>query len=193
MAHHVRQNRAPDTSYMTFRQIHSRRSVAQHGDLVTDSDIGESPVTRWIAYAIDYDDITSNAAADAHVINLTVPRGTVVRDAMVRVDLAWTSESADDVDIGDSNDPDGYADGLNLSTSVGTTPVWHRDASAAYINKASDISAGVSGAQYYVSGGAVVVTFKTAFVSSPPTAGRAIVFLEVISYNEPQSSEWTNV
>ena len=190
-ANHVRQSRAPDTKYVTFKTVHSARSVTMDGDLSTDVDIGESPVARWFGYAIQYSDIASNAAGDAHVINLSIPRGTLFKDCYVRVDTAWTSEGADDVDIGDSNVADGYADALDWSASVGTTPVWHRDANADYIDYDADIAAGTTGAQYYVDGGTVVITFNTAFTSAVPTAGRAIVWLETISYNEPQGSEWT--
>ena len=190
-AEHVRQSRAPDTKYVTFKIVHSARSATMDGDLSTDVDLGESPVARWFGYAIDYADIASNAAGSAHVINLSIPRGTLLKDCLVRVDTAWTTEGADDIDIGDSNIVNGYADDLDWSTSVGTTPVWHRDANAVYVNTASDIAAGATGAQYYPNGGTVVVTFNTAFTSSVPTAGRAIVWLETISYHEPQGSEWT--
>ncbi len=190
-AYHVRQERAPDTEYMTFKRVHSARSVTMDGDLSTDADFGYSPVARWLGFAIKYDYITSNSAGDAHIINLSIPRGTLLKDCYVRVDTAWTSEGADDIDIGDSNVADGYADALNWSASVGTTPVWHRDANADYIDYDADIAAGTTGAQYYVNGGTVVITFNTAFTSSVPTAGRAVVWLETISYNEPQGSEWT--
>ena len=190
-AFHVRQERAPDTEYMTFKRVHSARSVTMDGDLSTDTDLGYSPVTRWFSYAIQYSDIESNSAGDAHVINLSIPRGTLLKDCYVRVDTAWTSEGADDIDIGDSNIANGFADALNWSASVGTTPVWHHDTSVAYLLATNDIAQATTGAQYYPNGGAVVVTFNTAFTSSVPTAGRAIVFLETISYNEPQGSEWT--
>lgn len=191
-AEYVRRKKAPDTAYMTFKRVHSSRSVIMDADLSTDADVGYSPVTRWLTFAIDYEDIASNSAGDAHVINLAIPRGALIKDCFVRIDTAWTSESADDVDIGDSNTTAGYADGLDWSTSVGTTPVWQRDASGAdYIDTTTDITAGSAGAQYYKNGGTVVVTFKTAFTSSVPTAGRSIIFLETISYNEPQGSEWT--
>ena len=187
----VRRKKAPDTEYMTFKTVHSARSAVMDGDLSTDADIGESPVARWIAYAIDYADIASNSAGSAQVINLPIPRGTMLKDCYVRIDTAWTSEGADDVDIGDSNTVNGYADGLDWSSSVGTTPVWQRDASGAdYIDTTTDITAGSAGAQYYPNGGVVIVTFNTAFVASLPTAGRSIIFLETISYNEPQGSEW---
>ena len=191
-AEHVRQSRAPDTAYMTFKTVHSARSATMDGDLSTDADIGESPVTRWFSFAIDYEDIASNSAGSAQVINLSIPRGTMLKDCYVRIDTAWTGEDADDVDIGDSNTVNGYADGLDWSASVGTTPVWQRDASGAdYIDTTTDITATSAGAQYYPNGGTVIVTFNTAFVASLPTAGRSIVFLETISYNEPQGSEWT--
>lgn len=189
-AQDVRKKRSPETTYMTFKRTFSQRATAD-GDAVTDTDIGIGPVTRWIAKSFDYSDIASNAAGNAFVVELPVPRGTFIMDCYLRLDQAFTSENADDVDIGDSNLVAGWADALNLSTSVGTTPVWYRDADAAYTNKASDISAATTGAQYYKDGGNVLVTFKTAFSSSPPTAGRAIVFLKTLSYNEPQNSEWT--
>jgi hypothetical protein len=191
-AYHVRQKRAPDTEYMTFKTIHSARSVVMDGDLSTDADIGYSPVSRWLGFAIQYSDITSNDAGDAQIINLSIPRGTLLMDCYVRVDTAWTSEGAADIDIGDSNIVNGYADALDWSAAVGTTPVWHRDADAVYIDiDAADIVQGTTGAQYYPNGGTVLVTFNTAFVATVPTAGRAVVFLKTISYNEPQGSEWT--
>jgi hypothetical protein len=189
-AEDVRKERNPWTSYITVKRMHSQRATAD-GDTVTDATIGQGPFTYYIAKAFDYDDIVSNAAGSAFVVNIPVPRGSLIKDCMLRVDAAFTLESLADLDIGDSNQADGWADGLDLSAAVTTNPLWHRDASAVYVNKASDISAGATGAQYYTEGGVIVCTVNDAFTTTPPTTGRAIIFLETLSYNEPLNSEWT--
>ena len=84
----VRRKKAPDTEYMMFRTVHSARSVIMDGDLSTDADIGESPVARWFAFAIDYADIASNSAGSAQVINLPIPRGAILKDCY-RHGLDW--------------------------------------------------------------------------------------------------------
>lgn len=186
-APHARGERAPGTKYMTFQQVYSKRSTYM-GDAVTDVDTGASPVTRWLTYALSYADFASNSGGTADVLNCLVPRGSMVFDSFLRLDTAFAGNGAADVDIGDSNQANGYQDGLDLSTDPSTTPLWFRDANALYIDKTSDITAGSAGAQYYVDGGAVVVKISTA----PPTAGYAILFLATISYCEPQNSEWTD-
>jgi hypothetical protein len=115
---------------MQFAKVRSSRS-ALDGDATTDVDTGASPVTRWLTYAFDYADRVSNAGGTAWVINCLVPRGSLVFDAMVRLD------------------------------QPGTTPIWIRDADAVYVNKTSDISAGATGPQYYVDGGVVVIVLAT--------------------------------
>lgn len=189
-AEDVRKERNPWTSYVTVKRMHSQRATAD-GDAVTDVTIGQGPFTYYIAKAFDYDDIVSNAAGSAFVVNIPVPRGSLIIDCMLRVDQAFTSESLDDLNIGDSNQASGWADALDLSTTVTTNPLWHRDSNAVYADKTGDIAAGATGAQYYTEGGVVICTVATAFTTSPPTAGRAIIFLETLSYNEPLSSEWT--
>jgi len=182
----ARKERATDTTYVTFKQVHSYRDVLE-GDASSDVDTGKSPVTRWLTYVFDYADLASNTGGTAVVTNCLVPRGSLIVDCFLRLDEAFDGDGADTVDIGDSNVADGYAVDLDLTTAPGTTALWFRDANAVYINKASDISAGATGAQYYREGGAVIV----AIGETVPTQGKAIVFLVSPSYNEPLNSEWT--
>lgn len=184
-APYVRSNLAPDTEYVSFKQVHSARDTARDG--VTDSDTGRSPIGRYLAYAFDYADVVSATDGSAWVVNCIVPRGSLIRDALLRLDEEFDGTNADSVEIGDSNQASGYAAAIDLTAVPGDTPLWYRDADALYVNRASDVAAGATGAQYYQHGGVVVVLLAT---GDAPTTGRAILFLETISYCEDQDAEW---
>jgi hypothetical protein len=171
---------------MQFKKVHSKRAVLD-GDATTEVDSGASPITRWLAYAFDYADRVSNSGETAWIINCLVPRGSLIMDAMVRLDQAFDGTAANSVEIGDANQASGYAAAIDLTQDPGTTPIWIRDANAVYVDTTNDISAGSTGAQYYKEGGVVIVVLST----TVPTQGRALLFLETPSYNEPQNSEWT--
>jgi hypothetical protein len=158
------------------------------GDATTDRDTGKSPVTRWLSYAFDHADVVSNAGGTAWVVNCLVPRGSIIYDALIRLDEAFDGTDADSVEVGDSNQASGWAAAIDLTQDPGTTPILIRDADAVYTDRTSDASAGATGPQYYKDGGAVIVTLCT---GDPPTQGKAILLLRTISYNEPPESEWT--
>jgi len=185
---HARGRREPNTAYMTFKQIHSQRSATLDGDPSTDVDLGRSPVTRWLAYAFDFDDGGSNTDG-RYTYSFLVPRGTIVMDAIVRLDTEWDG-SGSDINIGDSNQASGYHDAVDLTSAVTTTPILKRDANAVYIDiDAADIVAGTTGYQIYYNGGTVLAVA----VGDPTTMtqGQAILFLKTLSYHEPLNSEWT--
>lgn len=179
----ARKSAAPDTTYVTFKQVFGQREYTVDG--VDDADTGKSPISRWLAYAIDYSDFVSSATGTPVEATCLIPRGTLIIDCYVRVDTAFAGGTSTAVDVGDSNDADGWAVNLDLTTATTTTSIWERDPDAAYTNKASDVAQGTSGAQFYRDGGVVRVT-----MASFPTAGEMILFLETISYHEDQSKEW---
>jgi hypothetical protein len=181
----ARSKSAPDTYYATFKQVRAQRATAD-GDAVSDVDTGRSPISRWLTYAFQYSDKVSNAAGSAWVVKCLVPRGSIVLDALVRLDEAFNGTGADSVEIGDSDQASGYAAAIDLTTSVANGPVIFRDANAVYVNKASDASAGSTGPQYYEDGGVVEIELATTL----PTQGKALLFLHTISYNEDQAAEW---
>lgn len=182
----ARGDRAQSTAYFQFEEVRQARSTLW-GDQTTDVNTGASPVTRWLAYAMDYADRVSNTAGTAWVIQCLVPEGSFVYDCVVRLDQAFDGTGANSVEIGDSNQASGWAAAQDLTQDPGTTPIWIRDNDAVYTNRASDISQGATGGQYYQNGGVVEVVLATTL----PTQGRAVLFLRTISYNEPQNSEWT--
>lgn len=181
----ARSKSAPDTYYATFKQVRAQRATAD-GDAVSDVDTGKSPISRWLTYALQYSDKVSNAAGSAWVLKCLIPRGSIVLDAIVRLDEAFDGTGADSVEIGDSDQASGYAAALDFTTAVTTDAVIFRDADAVYVNKASDASDGSTGPQYYPDGGVVEVEIAT----TVPTQGKALLFLHTISYNEDQAAEW---
>jgi hypothetical protein len=148
---------------------------------------GRSPTSRWLAKAFDYSDLVSTDAGTAALVKVNVPEGSIVTDCMVRLDEVFDGTGANAIDVGDSNVADGWAVNLDLTTSVASVPVIFRDANAVYTNKASDCSAGSTGAQLYMTGGVITIGNWT----TPPTQGQGIIFLHIISYHEAQGAEWS--
>ena len=185
---HVRGKRAPDTAYTTFKTVHSQRSATRDGDPNTDVDLGSSPITRWLSYAFTFEDGASNTDG-RYTYSFLVPRGSIIMDAMVRLDEEWDGTGSD-VNIGDSSQASGYADALDLTSAITTTPILKRDASAVYVDKdAADIVAGTTSFQIYINGGTVLAVAQGSPINM--TQGKAILFLKTLSYHEPLDSEWT--
>lgn len=169
-----RSEKGADTQYFSFKIVRDQRSGLGTGAVVAE-DVGYSPITRWLAYAVNYDDAVSGAAITARA---GIPAGTIVLEGgLVRVDQAWGALT---LNIGDGTDADGWGVGVDISTAG--VLLWDRD--AAY--NTGDPVAGTSGPQYYQNGGELILTF-----SANPAAGRAVVFLKTLSYNEPLGGEWT--
>lgn len=172
---YVRKKDAPDTMYHSFKPVHGQRAGLGSGAEV-DADTGESPIARWIAFAFDYSDFASNPDAVGNIVRGIVPRGTMALRCLVRVDTLFEGTGNDDIDIGDGDDGAGWADGLDFtSTGIKADPDsaynWHLNGTL----------------RLYEHGDTLDVLFKNA---TAPTAGEAIVFLEVISYHENLSAEW---
>jgi len=173
---HARAQDGANTQYATFKMVRSQLD-GTGSDAVLTTDIGESPICRWLAYALDYSDAVSEATGITARIGLD--GGTIiVRGGLTRVDTAFDAGLT--IDIGDATDPDGWADGHAMDTAE----IILYDVDAAY-NVYADAVKGTTGMQYYEDGGTVIVTF-----SAMPTKGEAVIFLETISYNEPLSAEW---
>jgi len=173
---HARAQEGANTQYATFKTVRSQLD-GSGSDAVLTADIGESPVGRWLAYALDYSDAVSEATGITAQIG--IDSGTIIiRGGLTRVDTAF--DTGITIDIGDLDDTDGWAD----RHAVDTAGIILYDTSAAY-NVYDDASKGVKGMQYYENGGTLVVTF-----SAMPTQGEAVIFLETISYNEPLGAEW---
>lgn len=186
MSKFARSKKARDTAYLTFATPHSQRAGSGSAGTI-DKDIGISPITRWFAFVLNNDEAVSipSSPAVGMVFDCALPPGTLIMDAMVRLDEAFDGTGNNDVDIGDVNDGDGWADGLDFTTAVTTDAVWFRDVSAGYMAY-SDIVKGTSGPQYYPDGGTIRVLVGTA---DDMTVGKAILFLKTISYNELQGAE----
>lgn len=176
---YVSSRSAPDTVLMTFRVVHGQRAVID-GDAADDAETGRSPISRWLAWAFDYDDFVSNPDGVGYMVRLIIPRGTIGMQVFARVDTAFNGTVA--IDIGDGNDTDGWADDFSFeNTGI------HRDANAAYNNLATDPTAGTAGWQYYSSGDTLDVWWRNA---TAPAAGQAIVFMRTVSYHEDANAEW---
>lgn len=174
---YARKSRAPDTQYFGFKPVkHSSRDGLNSASTV-DADTGYSPISRWLAYAFDYADFTSNdQGATGHEVDCLLPVQSIVMRVVARVDTAFVGTGNNDIDIGDDVDADGWGDGLDFSTT-----------GAKYDPDAAFNSAGATGFKHYATLDSIDVHFKNA---TAPTAGAAILFVEVISYHEAYEEEF---
>lgn len=178
---YARKRDNPDTQYFQFKPVREAKGGLNSASAV-DADTGESPISRWLAFEFDHEDFISNPDQVGNIVRCQLPINSIVMECVVRVDEIFAGTGHDDIDIGDGNDTDGWADGLDFSaTGV------YRDADAAYNDPTSDPTDGSAGYQFYDSGDTVDVLFKNA---TAPTAGEAILFLKIISYHEELSAEW---
>jgi hypothetical protein len=182
-AHYVSSELAPDTELFCFAVKHDYTCTID-GDATSTPDSGFSPISRWLAWAVDYDDFVSNPDAVGYIARCQVPRGAIVDKCYIRVDTAFAHATpAASMTVGDGNDPDGFwpaAAGTFASAGL------KYDDDAPY--NTGDASAGVSGPQYYSSGDTVDVIWPNA---TAPTAGYLVLFIRTISYNEAANAEWT--
>jgi hypothetical protein len=173
--HYAHSNRAPNTLYTRFKAVHSQRTGSDNSGSTTDYESGASPISRWVAMAFDYSDFTSNSEALGYVARLPVPAGTLAIGCFARVDTLFASTGANDIDVGDGDGADDWLDGVDFS-SVGIKCDW---------DDAYNRSNGTG--KFYRYGDTIDVKWKNA---TAPTAGKAIIFLEVVSYNEDYNAEW---
>lgn len=180
MPHYVRSQDAPDTELFCFAVKHDYPSTLD-GDATDRPDTGFSPISRWLAWAVDYDDFVSNPDAVGYIARCQIPRGTIADKCYARVDTLFAAAGgAADIDIGDETDPNGWGDAFNW-----TAAALFFDTSAAY--NTGDASAGVSGPQLYAAGDTIDIIWQNA---TAPTAGYVILFLRCISYHEIANAEW---
>lgn len=174
---YARVQKAPDTYYETFKPVkHSNRDGLNSAATV-DNDTGQSPISRWLAYALDYADFTSNLTATGYLARCQIPRGTLALRVVVRVDAAFDGSASTeaDIDIGDSSDSAGWIDSGDFSsTGIVTVP------SGAYQWDTNGTGA------FYEDGDTVTVATKS---TTAPTTGSAIIFIETISYHEDLEAE----
>jgi hypothetical protein len=177
----VRKSKKDPTQYAAF-EIKREQVEGLTGEGTKSAYTGRSPLTRWIARAFDYDDFVSNVDATGWVVKNPLPPNSLVLRAIMRVETAFeASGPAADVDVGHGGTPganpgDGWGDGLDL-TSTG-----------AVCDPDSDFNpAGANGPRFYDED-TVDVYWQNA---TAPTAGEAILFLEVISYHEDLGEEVT--
>lgn len=174
----------PDTVLMQFKVVRDQRAVID-GDVGDAQDTGRSPISRWIAWALDYDDFISYPGTTTCIARLQIPRGTIGMKVLTRVETAWTNATiAADIDLGDALQPTGWGDSDDWSTAG----VVISDCDAVYNDyENADPAKGATSYQYYVSGDTLDVIWNSV---TAPTAGRSIVFLKCISYHEDLNAEW---
>jgi hypothetical protein len=174
---YARKSDAPNTHYETFKAVKHSSRDGLGSAAVTDADTGKSPLSRWITYAFNYADFTSNlSGATGYEVNCLLPAQTMAFRCWARVDTAFVGTGNNDIDVGDDTDPDGWGDGLDFSSTGGKY-----DPDAAYNPN------GTTGFTYNTDVDSVDVQFKNA---TAPTAGEAMLFIEVVSYHEALSNEW---
>lgn len=177
----VYKSSAPPTAYSEF-EIQREQRHGQNSGSTHDPDSGYSPVSRWISKAFTYEDFTSNSSgATGHMVQMQIPRGTVMLRCVARVDTLFADTGADDIDIGTGGSPgsgpgDAWGDGLDFSST-----------GVKYDPDADNNPGGSTGFAYYENGDTIDVYWQNA---TAPTAGQAIVFMEVISYHEDLNKEW---
>lgn len=185
MSKYARSKTGRDTLYMQFHTPHSARQ-GLNSDAVTDPDNGQSPIARWLAYALSHDEAVSIQTVGM-VFDCAIPPNTLVESARVRIDTAFVGTGTNDVNVGDSDDEDGWIDGADFSAALAAVgrPYWYNDVSAGYMAY-TDIVQGTSGPQFYHEGGTVRVIIASA---DDLTAGEAVLMLLTNSYCEPIDAE----
>jgi len=185
MSKFARSKKGRDTVYVQFHTPHSARG-GENSAGVTDADNGQSPISRWLSYALSYDEAVSVPTVGM-VFDCPIPPNTLVDEARVRVDTPYVGTGTNDVDIGDSDQSDGWIDGADFSAALAATgrPYFYNDVNATYMAY-TDIVKGTSGPQFYHEGGTVRVIIASA---DDLTAGEAILFLRTMSYCEPINAE----
>lgn len=158
----VSSTKAPGTYLGTFEPQREQR-VGEDGNY--DQHLGRSPLSRWIAFAFDYEDFELEGSN--YVVKHQLPQRCIATRALLRVDAGFTGITA--ANIGDDNDPDGWF----ASQTLAGAGVFR--AAGAY-----------NTAGFAYDGGQIVVDAGAA----APTVGQGIVFVEVISYNEALGAEW---
>jgi len=172
---YARSKDASNTYYLTFKAVHQSRDGLNSGSIV-DADTGKSPVSRWLTGAFAYDDFTSNPDSVGHEVRFLLPPNTFVLRVAARVDTAFVGTGNNDIDIGDDDDPDGWGDALDFSSTGGK-----------YDPNSEFNPAGTTGFKYYSDLDSIDVQFKNA---TAPTAGEALLHVEVISYHEDLGAEF---
>lgn len=178
----VFKSNAPPTAYSEFQIQRSQRHGLNSGAVFDTADSGYSPVSRWLAKAFTYDDFVSNpSGAVGHVVQVQVPRGTIMLQCLVRVDTLFAGGAPTDVDVGTGGTPgaapgDAWGDGLDFSST-----------GVKYDPNADNNPGGSVGFGYYEDGDTIDVYWQNA---TAPTAGQAILFMKLISYHEDLNEEW---
>ncbi len=164
------------TTYGEF-EVQREQRHGKNSDSTYDANSGYSPLTRWFAQAFTYEDFTSNPEGrTGQEAQIQVPRGSIILRCFVRVDTLFTGSGNSDIDVGDSDDADGWLDGVDFSSTglkmdCDADYNWHLNGTG----------------RYYSNGKMIKVLMKNA---TAPTTGEAILFLEIVSYHEDLSKEW---
>lgn len=169
----ARSEKGADTAYSSFKIVREQLDGTGMDDTSVTEDVGYSPISRWLTFALDYDDVTSGV----NTAYAAIPAGTIILRGLLRIDTAFVVATT--VDVGDANQSAGWFS----AASVAAGGVVLFETAAVY--NAGNASAGATGPQYYENGGYVLFSFD-----DMPTAGELILMLETISYNEPLSAEW---
>lgn len=104
------------------------------------------------------------------ILALEVPAGCVITDVKLLITSAWTSGGTATLDVGDSDNDDGWID--NTDVTAATTGVW----SGAITG---DSAYKIRGGRYYSTANKILLT-----TGGTPTAGAAHVTARIIRVND---------
>ena len=145
----------PDTAYFAF-------------GTPRDPEDAMSPVSRWIAKAYDYSDIS------ASMFSMHIPPGSRVLRVYHEVQVALTGVVS--LIVGDGTNDDGWIETAVATPSSAGDFVSDYDADYSAVGK------------LYQDGDMIDITF-TGNATTDFTAGEAILWVEIISYNEDLEAE----
>jgi len=141
----------PDTAYFAMNPTR-------------DPEDGMSPISRWIAKAYDYEDLS------ASVFSLHIPPGSRVLRVYHEVQVAFTGVTS--MIVGDGDEDDGWIETANIDPSTVGDFVQDPDAEFSAVGK------------FYQDGDTIDVTQV-----GVASAGVGILWVEVISYAEAVEAE----
>jgi hypothetical protein len=129
-----------------------------------DQNAAMSPISRWLNKAFAYTDLVASK------FEMFIPPGSRMLRVLLQIDGAWTDTT--EVIVGDGTDDNGW---LVSGAAAPGTPGLYADIDAAFP---------AIGAKFYADGD----TLEVAFVGIA-SAGKAILWAEVISYHEAAGVE----
>lgn len=167
----VSSKEVPATYYGTFEPRREQKTSELDGG--HDAYLGHAPLSRWEMFCFEYSDFVSDSGT--YKVKFNLPPNSVALRCLMRVDTAFVGSVS--ANVGDADDADGWGAALALNATG-----WKYDPDAVF-----NPSGTTGGLKEYAGGGPIEVALN----AGPPTAGAAIVAIEVISYHEDLEAEFS--